>query len=1119
MSDADDDIEDTNPVVVLLFLFMGLGLGVIIEQFMTRTKALSTLPFTVVLFCLGLVMATISKSNFGDEFNASLRDWIHIDADLLLFVFLPPLIFGEAMSLQWHHIKTAMPQCLWLAGPGVLLGTAILGMFTKLVLPYHWSWLLCLLYASILSATDTVAVLSIMSGAGASPKLSIIIVGESLFNDGTSLVVLTLLLKFIKFGAVAPDTILVFMVSMTLGSFALGGFIGYLTVLWLKSVNRPLKEVDVASQVTITLTVAYLTFYLAQEVFKISGVLAIVGAALMLSWQAPPIILNKETMHTVWGFIEWCGNTVIFLLAGLIIGHKVLDGVNAFDWVYVVVLYIMCSLTRCIIMMLLYPAITSSGHKASMKEVVFMAFAGLRGALGMALGLLVIDYSEYVGIAEEDANRLFFYVGGVVTLSLLVNGSLCSHVLNLLDLGNKDSIGQMLIMDQIKRKMRKKINKMVSKMETELDISPADMMEIRMSCSILRPSQLDLDALVGSMNDDELRLTGSMGHTSMSLTKRLAEAHAKAVLSGSAEGPISNPGSAGGSGRVDDDDNEDGDLDDDSDKYGGSDSDSDVSATHKSFRKNLVDMEDSWMDASQLTSAAAGMGTLGPGTGAAPGIGDLGGLRSRAQSNPHGRPSKQEQSLDRDRAESRPKSPGAGSAADTRTQFRTRARSKTPPGPHSGTVTRTVSEGGEDMQRTWSVGDWIASASSRGERHSRYSQASTVAGTNVPFSGMNEERRARYSNMSSLLDPTKRKNNQINAEMLSHVRTVFLEIVRVKYWNLIEGGKLPRHCRSAQFLLYSVDVGLDQAQHNPTSLLEQQELPEFSDGLGDWKVIEDDINGIPWFHRLLAFMEAYVPASCGGDVSGNVLENREKEMEDRAVYMLTAFIEAHEHAQRKIHSFVGIDPYHDHDDEDLKTGLGLATAFNQSLIGSTDEEGNPGGGKKSGLAARGRVNTAGSENSESLSMQTPEEARVKEESARLVERARDRLGLIEKDAINEIRAKQAAMTVLAREAELVKTMTEEGLLSDSQAEHLLEEITEDRHHLEIHQDNIFRRRRHYSTASGATGAYNPLEFIRGFTDHGHDSDDLSPGASSSVNVPLMEDRTDRVVDRKTNDLM
>lgn len=1097
MSSEDDDVPiDSNPVVVLLFLFVGLALGVIIEQFMTRTKSLSTLPFTVVLFCLGLVMATISKSHFGDEFNASLHDWIHIDADLMLFVFLPPLIFGEAMSLQWHHIRTALPQCLWLAGPGVLLGTGILGMFTKLVLPYHWSWLLCLLYASILSATDTVAVLSIMSGAGASPKLSIIIVGESLFNDGTSLVVLTLLLDFIKYGNVSSGKVVAFLFSMTLGSFALGGFIGYLTVIWLRMVNRPLKEVDVASQVTITLTVAYLTFYLAQEIFNISGVLAIVGAALMLSWQAPPIILNKETMHTVWSFIEWIGNTVIFLLAGLIIGHKVLDGVNGFDWVYVIVLYIMCSLTRCLVMMILYPAITSSGHKASMKEVVFMAFAGLRGALGMALGLLVIDYSEYVGIAAEDANRLFFYVGGVVTLSLLINGSLCNHVLGALDLGSKDSIGQMLIMDQIKRKMRKKINKMVNRMETELEISPADMMEIRMSCSILRPSKLDVDALVGSMNDEELRLTGSLGHTSMSLTKRLAEAHAKAILSGHMESDISNPASAGGSGRsrAPEGDEDDGDDKDDlPGVHGGrhidSDSDSDVSVTHKSFRKNVVDMEDSWMDASQLTSAAA--------AGTAPGMSDLGGIRSRAQtSNP----------------------------ADDRAQFRSRARSKTPPGASGGAgYQRAISEGDEHLQRTWSVGDWIGMAASRGDRHSRYSQVSV--GTTVSFANMNEERRARYSNMSSLLDPTKRKNNQINMEMLAHVRTVFLEIVRVKYWNLIEGGKLPRHCRSAQFLLYSVDVGLDIAQHNPSSLLEMQELPD-SDGLGDWKVIEEDINAIPWSHRVLAVLEEYMPATCGGDVSGNILENREKQMEDRAVYMLTAFIEAHEHAQKKIHSFVGIDP-HSHEDDDDGLGIGLATAFNQSLIGATggdhdnSEQGRDFGGEagtKAGLASRGRVNTVGSENSEAASMQTPEEIRVKEESARLVERARERLGLIEKDSINEIRAKQAAMTVLAREAELVKTMTEEGLLSASQAENLLEEITDDRHTLEMNQDNIFRRRRHYSNAS--TAAYNPLEFIKGFTDPREaGQDDLSPGASSSVNVPLMDDRADRVTDRKTNDLM
>jgi len=262
---GDDDSPEGFPeVVVLLFLFGGLGLGVLLEQFLSHSDSsmLSAMPYTVILFFLGLVMATFSKSHLTDEFNESLTAWVHIDADLMLFIFLPPLIFGEAMNLNWHHIKTAMPQCLALAGPGVLLGTALLGMFTKLVLPYDWPWLLCALYASILSATDTVAVLSIMTDAGASPKLSVIIVGESLFNDGTSMVVFELLMQVMKSGGTTAGEVATYFLSMTLGSTAFGATIGYLTVLWLRRVNRPLKEVDVASQVIITLTVAYLTFYI-----------------------------------------------------------------------------------------------------------------------------------------------------------------------------------------------------------------------------------------------------------------------------------------------------------------------------------------------------------------------------------------------------------------------------------------------------------------------------------------------------------------------------------------------------------------------------------------------------------------------------------------------------------------------------------------------------------------------------------------------------------------------------------------------------------------------------------------------------------------------------------------
>lgn len=61
------------------------------------------------------------------------------------------------MSLNWHHVKGGFLQSLLLAGPGVLIGAALMGCITKGILPYDWSWTLCMTFGSILSATDPVA--------------------------------------------------------------------------------------------------------------------------------------------------------------------------------------------------------------------------------------------------------------------------------------------------------------------------------------------------------------------------------------------------------------------------------------------------------------------------------------------------------------------------------------------------------------------------------------------------------------------------------------------------------------------------------------------------------------------------------------------------------------------------------------------------------------------------------------------------------------------------------------------------------------------------------------------------------------------------------------------------
>ena len=88
----------------------------------------------------------------------------------------------------------------------------------------------------------------------------------------------------------------------------------------LCALSRPLSNIDPTVQTAITVCCAYLVFFTAQFSAEVSGVLACCGAGLMLSWLAPPLILEPHTLHNIWGFIEWMGNTLIFLLAGLIIG-------------------------------------------------------------------------------------------------------------------------------------------------------------------------------------------------------------------------------------------------------------------------------------------------------------------------------------------------------------------------------------------------------------------------------------------------------------------------------------------------------------------------------------------------------------------------------------------------------------------------------------------------------------------------------------------------------------------------------------------------------------------------------------------------------------------------------
>lgn len=99
----------------------------------------------------------------------------------------------------------------------------------------------------------------------------------------------------------------------------------------------------------------------------------------MLAWLGPPLILNRETMHNVWSMIEWVLNTFVFLLAGLIMGNRIVEKVQFNDVGYMILFYVLLMAVRCIVLLILFPIVSRIGHKCTVNETIFMSWAGLRG--------------------------------------------------------------------------------------------------------------------------------------------------------------------------------------------------------------------------------------------------------------------------------------------------------------------------------------------------------------------------------------------------------------------------------------------------------------------------------------------------------------------------------------------------------------------------------------------------------------------------------------------------------------------------------------------------------------------------------------------------------------------
>lgn len=423
-------MEKEYSLAPLLFVLGALLVGALLKLLLKKSK----FPYTVGLFCFGLLVGVLFRYGLLPEaglLEKAVYQAGNINPDMLLYVFLPVLIFSAAYELDLHTFrKTFVNSCI-LAIPGVVVSmglAALLMMGIAAVVPEFggWNWTFALMFGALISATDPVAVVALLKELNTSKRFSTLVDGESLLNDGTGIVLF--MLFFGAFSGEAPLCSSPFLEFLVVAGG--GALLGYmLAVLTIFFITR-LKGDEMVQNSVIILS-AYLTFILAQGYLKLSGVIALVAFGLEMTYHGKLRFSPKANEFTekFWDLASFIANTLVFIIVGIIIAVQV-----KLSWVSLAVtvgVYFGVNLIRTAVVFLFYPLMKRCGYGLSRREAVILSWGGLRGALGLTLALMV---SATVAIPEDIRSQVLLMTAGVVALSLTVNATTIRRLLERLGL-------------------------------------------------------------------------------------------------------------------------------------------------------------------------------------------------------------------------------------------------------------------------------------------------------------------------------------------------------------------------------------------------------------------------------------------------------------------------------------------------------------------------------------------------------------------------------------------------------------------------------------------------------------------------------------------------------------
>ncbi|MEO8449463.1 MAG: Na+/H+ antiporter [Gemmatimonadota bacterium] len=374
-------------------------------------------PYTVALVIVGLGLGAVHAIEPP-----------HLTKELLFTIFLPGLLFEAAFHLAFADFRKNWLAISALAIPGVVVAVAVTALLATAVigtlgLDSTFTAGYGLVFGALVAATDPVAVTALFRQLNVPKRLTALVEGESLLNDGTSIIFLGLVLSYVSGSSPTLLGLAGDFVSVTGGGALVGAAVG-IVVSW--AIGR---IDDAMIEIALTTIAAYGSFVLAEQ-WHVSGVIATVTAGMLCGSYGRPTGMSATTriaVETFWEYVAFALNSIVFLLIGFEVPVKTLVGF----WPEILAAFVAVLLARGVVVIGVTALLRRTAERLPDRWSWILVWGGLRGGLSMVLALSLAPSFPHRDI-------LVRMTVGVVVLSLLVQGITMAPLLRRLGLIRAD---------------------------------------------------------------------------------------------------------------------------------------------------------------------------------------------------------------------------------------------------------------------------------------------------------------------------------------------------------------------------------------------------------------------------------------------------------------------------------------------------------------------------------------------------------------------------------------------------------------------------------------------------------------------------------------------------------